>query len=431
MKHRQQKKKSLHPLAGETEKTQQTAICIFLVIATLAIYWQVLGHDFSNLDDPKYVTKNFHVQAGLSLDNIKWAFTTVYFSYWIPMTWLSHIIDFQLFGLNPKGHHLTSLLIHIANALILFGVLLKMTGALWRSGLVAALFALHPLNVESVVWIAERKNVLSTFFWILTLGAYAHYVKKPTIKKYGLVALFLALGLMSKPMLVTLPFVLLLLDYWPLERWKPDRQTGAKQIENPISLSRLIWEKAPFFLMVVGSSITVFILQKMGGAVKSIEAFPLEDRIINALVSYLSYLQKMIWPSELSVFYAHAGNTLPVWKGLVSAALIIVFTAWVIRKIWRIPYLAVGWFWYLGTLVPVIGIVQIGEQAMADRYAYVPLIGIFIIVAWGVPDLLARWNHREKAPTLFAGLVVALMVATSTQVAFWKNDIKLFKHALK
>ena len=433
MKNRLRKNKTVRPLTDETDKAMKIAICIFLVVATLAVYWQIQDHEFLYFDDNQYVTDNLNVKTGFTRESIVWAFTTSHAANWHPVTWLSHILDYQLYGLHPKGHLLTNLLIHIANALLLFTVLLRMTGALWQSGFVAALFALHPFNVESVAWAAERKNVLSTLFWLLTTWAYIRYTEKPTVKKYGWVALFLALGLMSKPMLVTLPFVLLLLDYWPLKRWKADDQVGAsppRQSQNQTSLSFLILEKVPLLALAVGSSITTFIVQRAGGAVQSADVFPLQERVINAFVSYLSYLQKTVWPSGLSVFYAHPGNALPVWKGLVSAALLVVFTAWVIRVARRLPYLAVGWFWYLGTLIPVIGIVQVGTQAMADRYAYVPLIGIFIIAAWGLPDFLATWNQREKTPVLFAGLLAPLMVVTWMQVNHWKNGITLFQHTI-
>ena len=433
MKNRLRKNKTVRPLTDETDKAMKIAICIFLVVATLAVYWQIQDHEFLYFDDNQYVTDNLNVKTGFTRESIVWAFTTSHAANWHPVTWLSHILDYQLYGLHPKGHLLTNLLIHIANALLLFTVLLRMTGALWQSGFVAALFALHPFNVESVAWAAERKNVLSTLFWLLTTWAYIRYTEKPTVKKYGWVALFLALGLMSKPMLVTLPFVLLLLDYWPLKRWKADDQVGAsppRQSQNQTSLSFLILEKVPLLALAVGSSITTFIVQRAGGAVQSADVFPLQERVINAFVSYLSYLQKTVWPSGLSVFYAHPGNSLPIWKGIVSAALLVVFTAWVIRVARRLPYLAVGWFWYLGTLIPVIGVVQVGAQAMADRYAYVPLIGIFIIAAWGLPDFLATWNQREKTPVLFAGLLAPLMVVTWMQVNHWKNGITLFQHTI-
>ena len=434
MKNRLKSKKNARPSTDETRKSIKTLVCIFLILTTLAVYWQMLDHGFVYFDDIEYITQNWHIKAGLTSESVTWAFTSSHAANWHPITWLTHIVDYQFYGLTPSGHLLTNLLIHIANALLLFIVLLRMTGAAWQSGFVAALFALHPLNVESVAWVSERKNVLSTFFWLLTMWAYIRYVEKPTVGKYGWVALFLALGLMSKPMLVTLPFVLLLLDYWPLSRWKPANQNEISLVEqtgSQVSLSSLIQEKIPLLVLVVGTSITTFMVQKIGGAVKSVEAFPIQERAINAFVSYLSYLQKMVWPSGLSVFYPHPENALPVWKGLVSVLLLLFLTILVIRKARSTPYLGVGWFWFLGTLIPVIGLVQVGEQAMADRYAYVPLIGIFIIIAWGLPDLLAKWNHKEKIPVIFAGLLIPLMVVTWMQVGHWKDGVTLWKHAIK
>ena len=341
------------------------------------------------------------------------------------------MLDFQLYGSHPKGHLLINLLIHIANALLLFLVLFRMTGALWQSGFVAAMFALHPFNVESVAWVAERKNVLSTFFWLLTMWAYIHYVEKPGLKRYGLIALFFTLGLMSKPMLVTLPFVLLMLDFWPLGRWRflPESEKN-KASNGGEKFSKLIREKIPFFIIVVGSSIITFIVQKSGGALKAMEDNSLSARIANAMVSYVTYLGKTFWPSGLSVFYPHPGDTLPAWQAFICAALLLGISFFAVQKMRKAPYLAFGWFWFLGTLVPVIQIVQTGAHAMADRYAYVPTIGLFIIIAWGLPDLLARWNHREKAPVIFAGLLIPLMVATGNQVDHWKDSITLFKHAI-
>ena len=399
------------------------AICIFLAISTFAVYSQVQDHEFINYDDDKYVTNNEYVKAGFTRDSVGWALTTSYNSNWHPMTWFSHMLDAQLFGPNPKGHHLTNLLFHIANVLLLFLVLLRMTGALWQSGFVAALFALHPLNVESVAWVAERKNVLSTFFWLLTMWAYIRYAQKTNLKRYSLVILFFAMGLMSKPMLVTLPFVLLLLDYWPLRRLQSDRRTA---------ISRLVYEKIPLLVLVAGSVVTTLTVQKMGGALGSLNAFPIQERVINALVSYWLYLQKMIWPGGLAIFYAHPENTLSVWKGLATAALLALVTTAAIRLARRAPYFAVGWFWYLGTLIPVIQLVQTGSIAMADRYAYVPLIGIFIIIAWGLPELLAKWRLRSRILTITAGIwIPTLMLMTWNQVSHWKNSITIFSHAIE
>ena len=393
-------------------------ICILLVIATFIAYMQVLNYGFiTSFDDTEYLTSNWNIKAGLTKESIVWAFSTSYAANWFPVTWLSHMLDYELYGMEPFGHHLTSLIFHITNTLLLFGVLLKMTGALWRSGLVAVLFALHPLNVESVAWVSERKNVLSTFFLLLTLWAYVRYVDKKNAGNYLLVVLFLALGLMSKPMLVTLPFVFLLLDFWPLKRFSEVRPT------------RLILEKVPLFILIIGSCVATFIAQRSGGAMRSFEFSSLYFRIANGLVSYFEYLRNMLWPSGLSVFYPHPGNALPIWKPLACTIVLAVVTIWVVKGIRRAPYLAVGWFWYLGTLVPVIGIVQVGEQAMADRYTYVPLIGIFIVIAWSLPEQIK--TGKEKLLPILSGIVISLLIAlTWIQVSHWKNSITLFKHAI-
>ena len=428
-----------HRPNGGGYQARQIAICIFLVIATLVVYWQVQGHEFLNYDDSRYVTENPHVKAEFSRESILWAFTASHASNWHPVTWLSHMLDYQLYGLSPWGHHWTNLLFHTANALLLFLVLARMTGSLWRSGFVAAMFALHPLNVESVAWVAERKNVLSTFFWLLTLWAYIRYTEKPSVKRYCLIGVFFGLGLMSKPMLVTLPFVLLLIDYWPLRRLMPRQGTEnlpatqtVKSADRKLGIFQLVLEKIPLLVLVVGSCITTLRVQKSGGAIESLEFTSLSSRLSNAMVSYLDYLGKMIWPRELAVFYPHPVNALPVWKGMVCAMALVGITVWVVRMVRRAPYLAVGWFWYLGTLVPVIGLVQVGEQAMADRYTYIPFIGLFIAVAWGVPELMKKWPHRDKALSISAGILIpVLMAITWTQVNHWKNSITLFKHAVE
>jgi len=416
----------------EANKTLKVAICIFLMVATFAIYWQVQDHEFVSFDDPIY-TQNPNVKAGFTSESVKWAFTTMDSEDWSPVNWLSHMLDYQLYGMHPKGHHLTNLFFHIANALLLFMVLHRMTGALWQSGFVAAMFAFHPLNVESVAWVAERKNVLSTLFWLLTMWAYIHYAAKPTIKRYGLVFLFFTLGLMSKTMLVTLPFALLLLDYWPLRRlkFKQERggnETSEKNTAKRSEVFRLVREKIPLFLLSVVFSITTFI-----AAPTSLQALsiPLKERIIHSLITYLAYLQKMFWPSKLSSFYPHPENALSVTQGIFCGMVLVGITFISIRLIRKAPYFAVGWFWYLGTLVPVIGIVQAGWQAMADRYAYVPLIGIFIIVAWGLPELMTKWRYKKKALVTLAVIVIPLAIMTTwVQVSYWKNDIILYKHAI-
>ena len=427
------------------------SICIFLMVATFCIYSQVQDHEFINFDDDKYVTQNLNVKAGLTSESVSWAFTTesVSWVYWHPMTWLSHMLDYELYGDRPKGHHLTSLFFHIANALILFMVLLRMTGKLWRCAFVAAMFAFHPLNVESVAWIAERKNVLSTLFWLMTMWAYIHYAAKPTVKRYGLVLLFFALGLMSKPMLVTLPFVLLLLDYWPLRRLKfeQERDSSAileKNIAKESETLRLVLEKIPLFLLTAGSSIVTFIAQKSSGGMNYGANFTFSTRLTNAMVSYLEYLGKMIWPRGLSILYPHPVNALPVWQGILCGIALVGITIISIRLIRKAPYFAVGWFWYLGTLVPVIGIVQLGRQAMADRYAYVPLIGIFIVIAWGVPELISKWRCKKKVLSIadaaaikstqaaLVGIIIfTLLITTWIQVGHWKSSITVFKHAIR
>ena len=393
-------------------------IILFLIGATLAVFWPLKNHEFINLDDDEYVTENPHVQAGLTLKGLSWAFTTTQASNWHPLTWLSHMLDCQLYGLKPAGHHLTSLLFHIANTLLLFLVLRRMTGAIWGSSFVAALFALHPLHVESVAWVAERKDVLSTFFWMLTMWTYIRYAERPRLNRYLLVLLSFALGLMSKPMLVTLPLVLLLLDYWPLRRFKS------------IHPFRLVLEKAPFFALSAVSSFLTFFAQRSGGTVGSLEAFPLETRMANALVSYVSYIGKMIWPHHLAVLYPYP-DILPIWQVAEAGLLLVGLSALVILAARRRPYLVVGWLWYFGTLVPVIGLVQVGLQAMADRYTYVPLIGLFIMMAMGVPDNLAGWRHRRIVLAISAGLLLSIfMIVTRLQVYHWENAITLFEHTL-
>jgi len=410
-------------------------ICIFLIVATFCIYSQVQDHEFINYDDDVYITKNLNVQAGLTSENVKWAFTTFATGNWFPVTWFSYMLDYQLYESHAKGYLLTNLFFHIANSLLLFLVLFRMTGAIWQSAFVAAMFAFHPLNVESVAWAAERKNVLSTLFWLLTMWAYIHYAAKPTVKRYGLVFLFFTLGLMSKPMLVTLPFVLLLLDYWPLRRLKFEQERGGNEISEKNTarrseVFRLVLEKIPLFLLTTGLSIVTFINTISFGAIAENVTF--STRLTNATISNLEYLEKMIWPEKLAIFYAHPGNTLAVWKGILCGMALLGITIISIRLIRKAPYFAVGWFWYLGTLLPVIGIVQVGGQAMADRYAYIPLIGIFIIVAWGVPELLKEWPYRKNVLKASAGiLILTLMPITWIQVSHWKSSITVFKHAIK
>ena len=407
-------------------------ICLLLIATTLLVFWQVQDYDFVNIDDPHYVSDNPFVKRGLTRASFIWAFTTTHAANWHPLTWLSHMLDYQVYGLNPGGHHLTSMLLHLANAVLLFLVLNRMTGTLWRSGFVAALFAIHPLHVESVAWISERKDVLSTFFWILTMWMYFRYAKRPNFFRYLLALFAFALGLMAKPMLVTLPCVLLLLDYWPLRRFRPGETAAitpaAKEQGAPFFY--LLLEKIPFFALSAASSIVTFLVQRSGGAV-TVDIYPLNIRIANALISYVSYMGKMIWPRGLVVFYLHPGKSLPVWYAVVAGLVLVCLSIAFMRAARSRPYLAVGWLWYLGTLVPVIGLVQVGMQAMADRYTYVPLIGLFIICVWGVFDLVKGWRHGKVLLALSAGLLLlALTTCTWLQVRHWQNSATLFQHAL-
>jgi len=337
------------------------------------------------------------------------------------------MVDVQLFGLHPGWHHLTNLLFHLANTLLLFLILNRMTKAFWQSAFVAALFALHPLHVESVAWVAERKDVLSTFFWMLTMGMYVFYVERPGLTRYLALVLCFALGLMAKPMLVTLPFVLLLLDYWPLQRleWKKPAQAHRPLIRP------LLTEKIPLFALAALSSIVTYLIQQHGGAVKSLEIFPPGARVANAFVSYSTYMVKMLWPTNLAVFYPHP-RWWPFWQVLGSVVLLIAITVLAIRGAKKRPYAAVGWLWYVGTLVPVIGVVQVGSQALADRFTYIPLVGLFIIVAWAVPELLKKWPYRKEALIALSALcLLCLFLVTWRQVGYWRNSIVLYDHDLE
>jgi len=397
-------------------------ICFFLVVATATVYWQVKDHEFINLDDELYV-ENFYVKKGLSSDSVNWAFSLKdkKGTYWHPLTWLSLMLDYQLYGPNPGMHHSISLIIHILNSLFLFIVLRRMTGTLWRSAFVTALFALHPINVESVAWVTQRPNILSTSFWMLTMLAYSYYTHRPGLFRYLLVFIIFILGLFAKPMLITLPFVLFLLDYWPLKR-----------ISFPLSrkvLVSMILEKIPLLTI---SAVSVFITIKSIGAVVSTEIVPMKLRISNALVSYVGYIWKMIWPHNLSVYYPYP-FAISVWKVAGATFILLCLSILIIWVIKTKPYLAVGWLWFLGTLVPVIGLVQAGLQpALADRYTYVSFIGLFIIIAWGIPEILQRWHNRRISLTVFSVvLLLSLMMATWLQLGYWKSNLTLYNHALK
>ncbi len=410
---------------------REILVCFFLIIATLSVFGQVRNHDFVNYDDNTYVTENANVQAGLGPKHVAWAFTTTYANFWHPLTWLSHMLDCRLFGLNPGMHHLSNLMIHIFNSILLFLVFRVMTGSLWSSAFVAVLFALHPLHVESVAWVSERKDLLSTSFWLLTMGSYLWYVKHPGIKRYLPFFFFFFMGLLAKPMLVTLPFVLLLLDYWPLNRIGSGRLDMPADVSQPEQTARmLIMEKIPLFIITAVFCVVAFLAQQKGGATGSLELYPFGVRITNALVSYAVYIWKMILPHNLAVYYPHP-RVLQLWQAIGAGLLLVCVSVFSIREARRRPYLIVGWLWYIGTLVPVIGLVQLGSHAMADRYTYVPFIGLFVIVAWGVPEITARWRRSSTILALFAGTVIlAMMICSWNQVRHWQNSITLFSHAV-
>jgi hypothetical protein len=443
-----------------TKNQLSALICLALALVTTALYWPMTHHNFVNFDDDDYITNNSHVQAGLTWAGVIWAFQSGAAANWHPLTWLSHMLDCQLYGLNPGGHHSTNLLFHVANTLLLFLLLRQLTGALWRSAFVAALFAWHPLHVESVAWAAERKDVLSAFFWMLALMAYTRYAQKrsrvegrgsrensavPALDSrlwtldYGLALLFFACGLMSKPMVVTLPFVLLLFDFWPLNRFS-SFQFQISSAEEPSTLNhqpstesafRLIYEKLPFFALTLAASVVTYFVQTSGRTLWLPAERPFSSRVANALWAYERYISKTFWPADLSIFYPYPHH----WPaGLVIGAALLL-AIWSGLLIWRArqnPCLFVGWFWFLGTLIPTIGLVQVGSQSMADRYMYIPSVGLFILVVWGFNDFL-NWRPHWRRITTFAGGVAlaGCLVGTEIQLSYWQNSIKLFRHAIE
>lgn len=414
------------------EKLHFGLIYIALALITIIAFEQVRLNEFVGYDDDRYVTENPRVKAGMTLESIHWALTTTSIGYWHPLALLSHMLDCELFGLEPSWHHLSSLFLHIANTLLLFWVLKRMTGAVWASSFTALVFAIHPLHVESVAWISERKDVLSCLFWMLTIATYARYAERPSMGRYLLVVLGLSAGLMAKPMVVTLPFVLLLLDYWPLARFRPPQSQPVKSDYQKATAYRLIGEKIPLFVLVAFWCVVTYFVPKSGGQVVTTELVPLSSRIANALVSYVSYIWKMFYPSRLAVLYPHPGGSLPAWKTIVCLFILIFVSIGVIYLGRRRRYLAAGWLWYLGTLVPVIGLVQVGAQAMADRYTYLSLVGIFIMIAWGAGDLTAKWRYKRIGLGVTTGVVLAtLVICTRMQLRYWRNNLALFGHALK
>jgi Flp pilus assembly protein TadD len=381
----------------------------------MLVYAPVRRHEFVNLDDPAYVVENPQVGAGLTWSGARWAFTTGHAGNWHPLTWLSHMLDVQLFGMDAGPHHVTSALLHVANTLLLFGLLQRTTGAAGRSAVVAALFAVHPLHVESVAWVAERKDVLSAFFGLLAIWSYARYVRRPSAGRYAVVAMLFGLGLLSKPMLVTLPLVLLLLDFWPLGR------LGSAPVR------RLLLEKLPLLAMSVASSLVTLSVQQQAGAVRSLESLPLWYRVANASTSYVVYLGQTLWPANLAAFYPFP-ESFPPWQLAACGALLAALSIVTLRAARHHPWLAFGWLFYVVTLLPVIGLVQVGVQAHADRYTYLPLIGVFVAAVWGVAELTKRRPRLGAAGATL--LVLACATAARAQVGHWRDSVALWEHAL-
>jgi len=405
-------------------------IAILLAGLTFAVYFRALTNPFVNYDDQGYVVENSQVQQGLTLAAFRWALTATAATNWHPLTWMSHALDCQLFGLNPAGHHLTSVLFHVLNSVLLFLLLLRVTRSTARSLLVAALFALHPINVESVAWVAERKNVLCMFFVLLTLAAYGWHARRPKILRYLAVVVLFILALAAKPMAVTLPFALLLLDFWPLRRvalTSPEAPSSAFPVPQ-LRFGRLVLEKLPLVFLSAASSVVTLFAQK--AAVATNEHVPLLARLVNACYAYSMYVVRAFWPPSLASFYPYEGYRLPVWQFLLCLLFLIAATVWIWRNRAR-PYLPVGWFWFLGTLVPMIGLVQVGDQAMADRYAYLPLIGIFVMVVWGAADFAGKHKFDERLSIAAVAVVLILLsLLTWRQIGYWHSSRDLWAHAL-
>ncbi len=406
-------------------------IILILTFMTLFSFWGAKDNSFVNMDDDVYVTDNERVKKGINLENIKWSFSTIYFGFYYPFTWLSHMLDSELYGLNAGGHHITSVIIHIINTLLLFFVLYRMTGKEWRSFIVAGLFAVHPLHVESVVWISERKDILSALFFFLGLLFYSYYVEKVTIGRYILVLVSYLFGLMSKPMVITFPFVLLLLDYWPLKRINLEEvKESKKKSETGKILWSLVKEKIPMFALIPLFSFLTFYAQKKTGAVADIVSAPISQRILNAIISYARYLGKMIVPVNLLPYYPFPMKKIPVAPVILSLIILSIITYFVFLSYKKRKYLLVGWFWFLGMLVPVIGIVQIGGQAMADRYTYIPLIGIFVIIVFLISDVIEKRRLKIALSVLCAAMMVLLITLTVKQVKRWRDSSTLFSYTL-
>jgi protein O-mannosyl-transferase len=407
--------------AGFFEQNKQTIVVVALAVLVVAVYWQAVGFEFINFDDNIYVYENPFVNGGLNKESIYWAFTQFHSANWHPLTWMSHQLDVTLFGLNAGSHHATNIIFHSINTVLAFAVFNKLTRSVWKSAVIAALFAIHPAHVESVAWVAERKDVLSTMFWLLTMLAYTAYARKQMSERssvafYVLTIVLFALGLMAKPMLVTLPFVLLLLDFWSLERIKSLRD-----------LQQMIVEKLPFFALGAASSYVTVLAQRSAGAVQTLEILPAGMRISNAIVAYAQYIIALVYPTNLSVWYPY-NKSISTIQIIGAAALLIVISAICIWQIKDRKYLLFGWLWFLGTLVPVIGFVQVGVQSHADRYTYIPFFGLFVMIVWGVEDLLQRRNLILKAAAV--AVILLLSVICFHQVSLWKNNETLYKHSI-
>jgi protein O-mannosyl-transferase len=415
--------------AASDEFRRQIGAAVVLALITFSLYYQVIHHPFSNYDDGEYVGDNARIHHGLTLATLRWALTSTEHANWHPVTWLSHALDWRLFGPMAAGHHFTSLLLHVLNVVLLFFFLVRVTRSA-RSLAVAALFALHPINVESVAWIAERKNVLCTFFFLLALLAYAGYARRPNVGRYLLVAVLYVFGLAAKPMVVTFPFVLLLLDYWPMQRIQGLSEPSPAFPAPQFAPWKLVLEKLPLLLLSVGGAVLTVIAQRQANAIRPVTAFPFWLRIENAIFSYATYLWKTIWPVKLAVLYPYPAGGIAVWRLVLAALVLLAITAWVWRDRERRPYLLTGWLWFLGMMVPVIGLVQVGEQGMADRYAYLPLIGVFIMVVWLAIDLTQnadqtlRWSAAAAAGVVF----LALALLTYRQIGFWNTNYDLWAH---
>jgi Tfp pilus assembly protein PilF len=438
---------------SQSSKRKTFLIMTALVTMTLVVYWQVQQFEFVNIDDPLYVTGNPHVLRGLSGENVQWALTSGYAAMWIPFTWISLMLDAQLYGQFAGGFHRTNLLLHMANVLLLFLALRQMTGATWRSGFVAALFAVHPLHVESVAWVTERKDVLSLFFGLLAILAYGRYARQPRATLYVFALIAFACSLLAKPMLVTLPFLMLLFDFWPLGRWQrgtddsiPARALQPDEgIEERATLPdaigatcpsrpwhRLLMEKIPFLLLAAACSLLTFLAEKQGGALPTFAAYSFASRAYNAVVVYVLYIGKTIWPANLSVFYPHPGDAIPASQVAGALFVLLVVSVVAVASIRRHPYVFVGWFWYLGTLVPMIGLVQVGAYRMADRFTYFPIVGLFVAISWLAPALLpADVRRRCMAPAIPLVLLAALTCVGYRQTSFWRNSETLFRHAIE